>query len=153
MSILSNTTRKSARSKLERPEGLPDESSGNLFTYGLMQETVSGRFSLQAFCAYIPAIRVTGAHISIWLPSRSTMRLLMSRFANIFRCFTTSAPTSPYLTMWNVPILHRSGSSFPAQMRHIVLRTAPYKKHPPSKLLGPQPGQREFATFSDEPGF
>ena len=61
MSILSNTTRLRGRSRPVRPEGLPDESSGNLFTYGLARETASGRFSLRVICGYIATIRITGA--------------------------------------------------------------------------------------------
>ncbi len=57
MSILSNTTLFKARSKPLRPEGLPGESSGNLFTYGLARETEPGRFSLRAVCGYITAIK------------------------------------------------------------------------------------------------
>ena len=57
MSILSNTTRFEARSRPMRPEGLPGESSGNLFTYGSARETVPGRFSLWAVCGYITVIK------------------------------------------------------------------------------------------------
>lgn len=60
MSILSNTTRLREPSRLERPEGLPDESSGNLFTYGSARGTAPGRFSLRAICGYTVSIRIMG---------------------------------------------------------------------------------------------
>jgi hypothetical protein len=52
MSILSNTTRRRKRSRLKRPEGLPGESSGYLFTYSPMRETASGCFSFRVICGY-----------------------------------------------------------------------------------------------------
>ena len=53
MSILSNTNRIAKRNELMRPEGLPDGSSGNLFTYGLALETAPGRFYLHLICGVV----------------------------------------------------------------------------------------------------